>query len=68
MPFAEVLFPFHRVLQDGRDLSEVPVERRDGGPLIEERYTVDAHGIIHLQITDLDSGFTLTRTISAWGS
>ena len=59
-PFADVRFPYAPSLrQSDVDLSEVLVERADGAlPLIEERYTIDASGIIEFSITDLESGFT----------
>ncbi len=58
-PFAEVLFPFQRDLQ-GHDevrLGGIPVRRRESGPLVEELYTVDEHGIIEVLLRDLDTGF-----------
>lgn len=67
MPFGEVLFPFERDLQDGRDLSRTPVVRADhDGDLIEESYTVDENGIVRVDITDLDSGFATSTRINAW--
>jgi molecular chaperone DnaK (HSP70) len=58
-PFAEVLFPFDPALRmDGVDLLRVPVERKGAqGPLVEERYAVQAGGIVELTIRDLDTGF-----------
>jgi len=55
-PFAQVQFPYDQRLV-GSDLSEVPVERVGQGPVIEERYQVDDHGMVHLRITNLDTGF-----------
>ncbi len=56
-PFADVRFPFDPTLRDF-DLSQIPIERTGAeGPLIEERYTVDAAGIVTLEIVDLESGF-----------
>lgn len=59
-PFAEVLFPFDAALRDGRDLAELPVRRRGVGPEIEERYTLDASGMLQVRITDLDTGYSRT--------
>ncbi|MBK6518703.1 MAG: Hsp70 family protein [Polyangiaceae bacterium] len=54
-PHAEILFPFASGLKEGslRDLSidRLPSE----GPMIEERYEVDAAGVIAVTITNLDA-------------
>jgi hypothetical protein len=56
--FAEVLFPFDPALRaNDTDLSDTPVERREPGPWVEERYTLDSKGIVTLQIEDTDHGF-----------
>ncbi len=60
-PFAEVLFPFDPQLQ-GRgpgELGGIPVQRREPGPLVEESYTVDEHGIVEVCLRDLDTGHEL---------
>ena len=59
-PFANVRFPYAPGLRgDGVDLEAVGVERlADRLPVVEERYTIDASGIIALSITDLESGFS----------
>ncbi len=64
-PFAEVTFPFDAALQDGQDLSAVAVERRDHGPTIEEAYTIDPHGIIAVTITDHDTGYRQTYSLTS---
>ncbi|MBI2896849.1 MAG: Hsp70 family protein [Deltaproteobacteria bacterium] len=57
-PVADVLFPFEAALRESRDdLGSVPVLRTASGPLIEERYRLDANGIVELRIIDLDTGF-----------
>ena len=58
-PHADVLFPFSPSLRGREHLEDVAVERLGGGegPLIEERYEVDAAGIVAVTITDLDAGF-----------
>lgn len=63
-PFGDINFPFDRALR-GADLGGIPVERRAGGPLIEERYTIDPHGIVEVRFTDLEDGWSLTRRLKA---
>lgn len=58
VPLAEILFPFDSALRDGRSLAGVEVHRTEGGPLVEERYTIDQHGIVEARISDLDDGYT----------
>ncbi|MBB5832946.1 Hsp70 family protein [Brachybacterium aquaticum] len=60
VPYADVLFPFDPALRglDEAALAEVPVERREGGPQIEEIYSVDASGVVRVRITDLTSGYS----------
>lgn len=60
VPFAHVVFPFEPSLQglDDAALRAVPVERRDGGPLVEERYTIDPNGLIEVSLTCVDTGFS----------
>ncbi len=55
VPFGEMLFAFDPALQ-GTDLAEVQIERTEHGPIIEETYHIDPHGIVHVTVTDLDSG------------
>ncbi|WP_241656236.1 hypothetical protein [Propioniciclava sinopodophylli] len=59
-----MLFPYDRALRDGRDLGGVPVERVGEGPLVEESYTIDRHGIVTARITDLEDGFTLSSRLA----
>ncbi len=65
VPFADVVFPFDPGLQDAADLESVVVQRQADGPLIEETYTVDPHGMIEVRITNLDTGFSRTSTLQA---
>jgi molecular chaperone DnaK (HSP70) len=54
-PHAEILFPFGRGAS--ADPADVEVVRLAGeGPWVEERYEVDAAGVIAVTITDLDAG------------
>jgi molecular chaperone DnaK (HSP70) len=66
-PFAEVLFPFDPTLRaPDLDLRAVPVERtgEEAGPLVEERYSILAGGIVELTIRDLDTGFESRHRLS----
>jgi molecular chaperone DnaK (HSP70) len=65
VPFAEVLFPFDPALRSKKDLRGVAVERRGEGPRIEEKYTIDAHGLVQVEIADLDTGYRQTHHIGA---
>jgi molecular chaperone DnaK (HSP70) len=66
-PLTELLFPFDAKLRNGGiDLAGVPVRRLDrDGPVVEESYAVDAHGMVEVTITDLDSGFARTHLLGA---
>jgi molecular chaperone DnaK (HSP70) len=57
VPFAEVLFPFDPALRGRADLRDIRVERRGEGPEIEERYTIDAHGLVEVEIACLETGY-----------
>ena len=51
-------FPFDPLLRSA-DLEGVAIERTGSeGPLIEERYTMDAAGIVTLEIIDRENGFS----------
>ena len=66
VPYGDLVFPFDPALQaaaDDLDLRSLPVHRTDHGPLVEERYTVDPHGIVTVSVTDLDTGYRLSRTL-----
>jgi hypothetical protein len=43
----------------------VPIVRLESGPLLEERYTVDATGIIELSLTDLTTGYRQEHVLRA---
>jgi molecular chaperone DnaK (HSP70) len=66
-PLTEVLFPFDPALRSNDvDLRLMPVRRfPNEGPMVEERYAVDAHGMVEIRITDLESGFSRTQTLGA---
>lgn len=69
VPFAHVVFPFDRALQDAETLTpgaaqSVAVTRTGNGPLVEERFVIDPHGIISVTLTDLDTGFARTYELS----
>ncbi|GAA2183783.1 Hsp70 family protein [Brooklawnia cerclae] len=64
VPFDDVLFPFQTDLQrSGLDLRTIPVERVGEGDLINESYVIDRNGIVSVTITDLDTGYSLTRQL-----
>jgi molecular chaperone DnaK (HSP70) len=65
--FGEVLFPFDPTLHAvGADLSAARVQRMGmAGPLIRERYVVDAHGIVEVKIANLDGAYELAYRIGA---
>lgn len=66
VPFAEVRFGFTPELQDGRRLEHVAVTRLDGeGPIIEERYVIDRHGIITVELHDTATGHRRTFSLSS---
>jgi len=37
--------------------------RTEEGPLIEESYIVDEHGMVTVEITDLDTAYTIRRPL-----
>lgn len=59
VPFGEALFPFDPALRRSRvELRRVEVRRTgEDGPLVEEEYRLDAHGLVQVTVTDLDSGY-----------
>lgn len=64
MPLGEVLFPFSPALQgDLVNLANVQIVRTENGPLIEERYTIDTHGIVSVEICDCETGFSLKSAL-----
>ena len=63
-PYGEVIVPFDRSLRRSDiDLSAVPVIRTEDGPLIEESYIVDENGMVTVEITDLETAYTVTRPL-----
>jgi len=63
-PHAEVRFPFTSSLRERPELDAVPVERLGGeGPLIEERYQIDAAGVVEVTITDVEAGYAKTYVL-----
>lgn len=63
VPFAQILFPFDPALQaEDADVTGVPV-RRASGPMVEERYEIDEHGIVRVRITDLATGYSRTHAL-----
>jgi len=68
LPSGEVVMPFTPLLQQrvvaGEDIGRVDVVRTEDGPGVEELYAVDPHGIVTVQIRDLDTGFCLRRALT----
>jgi molecular chaperone DnaK (HSP70) len=57
-PLGDVHFAFDPALRDRESaLHGVEVERRTGGPLVQEEYAVDGSGIVLVTISDLESGY-----------
>lgn len=65
LPFGDVRFPFDARLRTVDDLSGVVIERTDAGHIIEERYVLDASGIVQVEIADLDDDFVRTFRLGA---
>lgn len=65
VPFADAKFPYDSTLQDERRLDGVEIRRERPGPLVEETYTIDPHGIVEVEIADLDTGYRQTHTLHA---
>jgi molecular chaperone DnaK (HSP70) len=63
----DVLFPFDPALRESSlDLSAVPVQRtHNGGPRIEEHYTLDEHGTIAVTIRNLDADYQRVYRLGA---
>jgi len=57
-PYAEIRIPYAEELI-GQDLANVAVNRVGDGPVIEERYQLDAEGTVHVTIANLSTGATL---------
>jgi molecular chaperone DnaK len=64
-PYDPVFFPFDPDLHDAADLGRRPVDRRDDGPDVEERYVVTPGGAVEVTLTTrpdrLTRTFRLTR-------
>jgi molecular chaperone DnaK (HSP70) len=66
IPFGEVLFPVDRELRTpGVDLAHVPVRRTGDGPLLEERYRLDASGIVDVTVIDVETGYARAVRLGA---
>lgn len=66
-PFVDVRFPFDPSLfRDDVELGKVPVQRLEStGPIVQEHYTVDEHGMVRVCIRNCDAGYE--RTYLLWG-
>ena len=64
-PLTDVYFAFDPARR-GEVLEGAPVRRLEGpGPLISERYSIDARGLVQVVITDEDSGFSSTHVLGS---
>jgi len=73
LPWSEVRFPFERTLRQKRRLEQIPVVRLDDeGPTVEERYRLDASGLVEVTLALPEQGlrrtFTLIREADANGA
>jgi molecular chaperone DnaK len=59
-PYDPVWFPFDPDLHQEADLARRPVDRRDDGPDVEERYIVTAGGAVEVTLTTRPAGLTRT--------
>lgn len=68
-PLETVYFPFDASLRsrEHHELREIPVRRVEGGPMMQEAYTVDAHGIVWVTMTDLGTGYSQTYSLAKNG-
>lgn len=69
VPFATVVVPFVTELQGDSSVLTRPVEELDvrpvaDGHLVEETYTISDTGVVTASITDLDTGWSTTTTMS----
>jgi hypothetical protein len=64
-PCGELLVAFDPALRGEEDLRGRPVRRVSGeGPLVEEQYVLDAHGIVSVTIRDLGDGYAVRGAIA----
>jgi molecular chaperone DnaK (HSP70) len=60
-PAIDVLFPFAPELRDDAPpkLGNIEIRRlHEAGPIVREEYVLDAHGLVELRITDVESGYS----------
>ncbi len=64
-PMTDVYFAFDAALR-GQPLEGVTVKRLEGqGPLVSEKYSIDARGLVQVVITDEDTGFSSTHVLGS---
>ncbi|MGO1943363.1 MAG: Hsp70 family protein, partial [Ancrocorticia sp.] len=64
VPLGEILFAFDPALRD-TNLDTVDVKRVENGPLVEETYSISPNGIVSAQITDVESGYSIKRSLGS---
>jgi len=58
-PHGTIRFPISGAVRGAPAIEQLPVERlADPGPMLEERYEVDASGVLSVTITELDGAFS----------
>ena len=64
--YADIYFPFDpQLYRTGVELGRIHVERfEQQGPLIRERYAVDAHGIVEVTIENLDHHYEIAYRLA----
>jgi molecular chaperone DnaK (HSP70) len=67
VPVAALFVPFDPALRtkSQAELAAVPVVRGGAGPLVEERYVVDAAGIVDVEFVDVDAGVSVQHRFGA---
>ncbi len=65
MPFADLYVAYDRTLRGSADLKRVPIARFNRAPLIEERYRLDADGLVGVTVTDLETGWQETHRLGS---
>ena len=59
-PYDPVWFPFDPALNHEADLARRPIDRREDGPVVEERYVVTTGGAVEVTLTTHPAGLTRT--------
>lgn len=65
-PLETIHFPFAPELRQltQEELAHTPVCRQEMGPMVQEKYTIDAHGIVWVTLTDLGNDYSQTYSLA----